>query len=107
MAAKTTSKAGSGKVHIKWVRSAICAPVKHKLVVKGLGFTRLNQVIERPDTPAIRGMVKSVGGRLPKSTTAAFAGNGACPLFESHRCDSRSCCNALGRGAKDSSEEAF
>jgi len=60
MAAKTTSKAGSGKVHIKWVRSAICSPVKHKLVVKGLGFTRLNQVIERPDTPAIRGMVKKV-----------------------------------------------
>jgi ribosomal protein L30/L7E len=26
-------------------------------VVKGLGFTRLNQVIERPDNAAIRGMV--------------------------------------------------
>jgi large subunit ribosomal protein L30 len=60
MAGKTTSKTGSGKVHIKWVRSAICSPVKHKLVVKGLGFTRLNQVIERPDTPAIRGMVKKI-----------------------------------------------
>jgi large subunit ribosomal protein L30 len=42
------------------VRSAICAPVKQKLVVKGLGFTRLNQIIERPDTAAIRGMVKKV-----------------------------------------------
>jgi large subunit ribosomal protein L30 len=60
MAGKTTSKAGAGKLHIKWVRSAICSPVKHKLVVKGLGFTRLNQIIERPDTPAIRGMVKKV-----------------------------------------------
>ena len=60
MAGKTTSKTGSGKVYIKWVRSAICSPVKHKLVVKGLGFTRLNQVIERPDTPAIRGMVKKI-----------------------------------------------
>ena len=45
---------------MKWVRSAICAPVKQKLVVKGLGFTRLNQVIERPDNPAIRGMVAKV-----------------------------------------------
>ena len=45
---------------MKWVRSAICAPVKQKLVVKGLGFTRLNQVIERPDTLAIRGMVAKV-----------------------------------------------
>ena len=57
-AAKPTKS--SGTVHLKWVRSAICSPVKHKRVVKGLGFTRLNQVIERPDTPAIRGMVAKV-----------------------------------------------
>jgi large subunit ribosomal protein L30 len=48
------------KIHLKWVRSAIAAPVKHKLVVKGLGFTRLNQVVEREDTPSIRGMVAKV-----------------------------------------------
>ena len=36
------------------------APVKHKLVIKGLGFTRLNQVVEREDTPSIRGMVAKV-----------------------------------------------
>ena len=47
-------------VRLKWVRSAIAAPKKHKLVVKGLGFTRLNQVIEREDTPAIRGMAAKV-----------------------------------------------
>ncbi len=55
-----TSKAATGKIQIKWVRSAICAPKKQKLVIKGMGFTRLNQVIERPDNPAIRGMVKKV-----------------------------------------------
>ena len=49
-----------GKIRIKLYRSPICTPVKHKLVIKGLGFTRLNQVIERPDTPAIRGMVAKV-----------------------------------------------
>ena len=54
------SHSGGGKIHLKWVRSAICAPTKHKLVVKGLGFTRLNQIIERPDTQAIRGMVAKV-----------------------------------------------
>ena len=58
MAKKTNSS--SGKIQLKWVRSAICAPQKHKLVIKGLGFTRLNQVIERPDTQAIRGMVAKV-----------------------------------------------
>jgi large subunit ribosomal protein L30 len=56
---KTSSKDG-GKLHLKWVRSAICAPVKQKLVIKGLGFTRLNQVVERPDNAAIRGMVAKV-----------------------------------------------
>jgi large subunit ribosomal protein L30 len=60
MTAKTSKAPSSGRIHLKWVRSAICSPVKHKRVVKGLGFTRLNQVIERPDTAAIRGMVKKV-----------------------------------------------
>ncbi len=60
MAGKTSKAANSGTIHLKWVRSAICSPVKHRRVVKGLGFTRLNQVIERPDTAAIRGMVKKV-----------------------------------------------
>ena len=59
MTAKKTNSS-SGKIQLKWVRSAICAPTKHKLVIKGLGFTRLNQVIERPDTDAIRGMVAKV-----------------------------------------------
>ena len=54
------SNSGGGKIQLKWVRSAICAPKKQKVVIKGLGFTRLNQVIEHPDTAAIRGMVKKV-----------------------------------------------
>jgi large subunit ribosomal protein L30 len=57
----TAKKTSSGeKIQLKWVRSFICAPAKQKLVIKGLGFTRLNQVIERPDTAAIRGMVAKV-----------------------------------------------
>jgi len=59
---KTEVKAAAAgtKMQLKWVRSAIQAPVKQKLVIKGLGFTRLNQVIEREDTPSIRGMVAKV-----------------------------------------------
>jgi large subunit ribosomal protein L30 len=60
MTTKTSKSTPSGKIQLKWVRSAICTPVKHKEVVKGLGFTRLYQVIERPDTAAIRGMVKKI-----------------------------------------------
>ena len=59
MMAKKVNADGA-TLRLKYVRSTICAPVKHKLVVRGLGFTRLNQVIERPDTPAIRGMVAKV-----------------------------------------------
>jgi large subunit ribosomal protein L30 len=56
---KVQAPAGS-KIQLKYVRSAICAPEKQKVVVKGLGFTRLNQVIEREDTLSIRGMVAKV-----------------------------------------------
>jgi len=59
---KTEAKATApgAKIQLKWVRSAIQAPVKQKLVIKGLGFTRLNQVVVREDTPSIRGMVAKV-----------------------------------------------
>jgi large subunit ribosomal protein L30 len=60
MTTKTAKSVASGKIQLKWVRSGICTPVKQKLVIKGLGFTRLNQVIVRPDTAAIRGMVKKI-----------------------------------------------
>ncbi len=53
-------KKSTATVRLKWVRSAIAAPIKHKKVIKGLGFTRLNQVIERENTPSIMGMVKKV-----------------------------------------------
>ena len=33
---------------------------KHKLVVKGLGLRKVNQIVVRPDTPVFRGMVKKV-----------------------------------------------
>ncbi|HUO13371.1 MAG TPA: 50S ribosomal protein L30, partial [Verrucomicrobiae bacterium] len=54
------SKSSDGTIQIKLVRSAICTPEKYKKVVKGLGFTRLNQVIERPNTSSIRGMIKKI-----------------------------------------------
>jgi large subunit ribosomal protein L30 len=61
MADTKAKKSTSPKtIRIKWVRSAICTPKKHKAVVKGLGFTRLNQVVEREDTPSLRGMVNKV-----------------------------------------------
>jgi large subunit ribosomal protein L30 len=56
---KAGTKAGT-TLQIQYFRSAISAPEKHKLIVKSLGFKRLNQVVKRVDTPAIRGMVAQV-----------------------------------------------
>jgi large subunit ribosomal protein L30 len=56
---KVEAPAGT-KMKLKWVISQNCTPAKQRLVVKGLGFTHLNQVIEREDTLSIRGMVAKV-----------------------------------------------
>ena len=48
------------KIRSQYFRSAIATPIKHKLVVKGLGFTRLNQIVERVDNESVRGMVKAI-----------------------------------------------
>lgn len=50
----------AGTIKIKLVRSPICTPHKHKAIVRALGLKKLNQVVERPDTPGFRGMVKKV-----------------------------------------------
>ena len=47
-------------IRIKLVGSPICTPEKHKRVVRGLGLRKLNQIVEKPDTPAFRGMVKKI-----------------------------------------------
>ena len=47
-------------IRIRWIRSTIACPKKQKKVIEGLGFRRLQQVIVRPDTPSIRGMIAKV-----------------------------------------------
>ena len=56
---KVEEKTGE-TLKIQYFRSAIGAPEKHKQIIKGLGFKRLNQVVSRVDTPAVRGMVAHV-----------------------------------------------
>ncbi len=47
-------------IKIKLVRSPICTPQKHKIIVKSLGLKTLNRVVEKPDTPGFRGMVAKI-----------------------------------------------
>jgi large subunit ribosomal protein L30 len=56
MAKKKTGKA----LRIKLIRSTIGFSRKHKETVRALGLRRLNQVVEQPDNPAIRGMLAKV-----------------------------------------------
>lgn len=47
-------------VRIKWVRSGIGFNYQQKRIVRSLGLKKLNQEVERPDTPQIRGLVAKV-----------------------------------------------
>jgi large subunit ribosomal protein L30 len=52
--------AEAGTIRIKLIRSPICTPEKHKVMVRSLGLKKMNQVVERPDTPSFRGFVKKI-----------------------------------------------
>ena len=60
MVKEKKKKATAAKVRIQYYRSFIAAPAKHKQIVKSLGLTKLNQIVERTDSPATRGFVAKV-----------------------------------------------
>ena len=60
MAEENKQQEGGGKIRIQYYRSAIGFPKTQKEVVRSVGFTKLNQIVERPDTPSMRGMVQKV-----------------------------------------------
>ena len=45
---------------IRQVKSGIATKKGHREVLKGLGLRRIRHEVERPDTPAVRGMVKKI-----------------------------------------------
>ena len=48
------------KLKITQVKSAIGTPKDQKATVRALGLKRMNDTVEQPDTPAVRGMVFKV-----------------------------------------------
>ncbi len=60
MPRKAKSENENGKIRIQYYRSFIAAPKTHKTIVRSLGLKKLNQVVERPDTDAMRGAVAKV-----------------------------------------------
>jgi large subunit ribosomal protein L30 len=47
-------------IKIQQVRSAIKRPARQKRTIQALGFSRLNQIVEKEATPQILGMIKKV-----------------------------------------------
>ena len=47
-------------IKIKQIKSRIGASVDQKRTLEALGLKKLNQTVEKEDTPAIRGMIRKV-----------------------------------------------
>jgi large subunit ribosomal protein L30 len=60
MAAEKKGAKSAGTVKIKWVVSFISCTDDMRATIRGLGLRRLQQVVERQDTPETRGMIHKV-----------------------------------------------
>ena len=49
-----------GIIRIQYYRSFIATPKTHKQIVRSVGLMKLNQIVERPDTDSMRGVVAKV-----------------------------------------------
>ena len=55
-----SNEESKSKIRIQYYRSFIAAPKTHKTIVRSLGLSKLNQIVERPDTDSMRGVVAKV-----------------------------------------------
>ena len=60
MPRRENNDGNSQKIRIQYYRSFIASPKTHKTIVRSLGLKKLNQIVERPDTDAMRGAVAKV-----------------------------------------------
>lgn len=60
MAKKKTGGASAGTLTLRLRKSLIGASPRQRAVVRGLGLRRRLNVVERPDTPEVRGMLAKV-----------------------------------------------
>jgi large subunit ribosomal protein L30 len=59
-AAAEAKGSDGGKIRIQYYRSSIATPKTHKQMVRSLGLTKLNQIVERPDNDSTRGAVAKI-----------------------------------------------
>ena len=60
MARASKAAAAAATVKIKQIGSLIGCTDNQRACVRGLGLRRLHQVVERQDTPMVRGMIHKV-----------------------------------------------
>jgi large subunit ribosomal protein L30 len=58
--AKKKEETNSASIKIQYYRSSIGYAQKQKDMVKSLGITKLNQIVEKPDNAAMRGVVAKI-----------------------------------------------
>ena len=58
--ARKPATGAAGTVRIKMIGSVIGCPEEQRATVRGLGLRRLQQVVEREDTPMVRGMINKI-----------------------------------------------
>ncbi len=69
------------KIRIEWIRSGIGFPYLAKEMVRSLGLRRLHQVVERPDSPQVRGLVARVAHLVRIVEKPAVSPWGAVPEY--------------------------
>jgi large subunit ribosomal protein L30 len=60
MTTRKKESSASARLRIQYYRSAVGYNEQQKLIVKGLGFGKLNATREVVDTPAMRGMIAKI-----------------------------------------------
>jgi large subunit ribosomal protein L30 len=45
---------------LRLAKSGIATPVDQKATIRALGFRRVGETIERPDTPEVRGRIRKI-----------------------------------------------
>jgi len=60
MPRKAKTEEAQKTIRIQYYRSFIATPKTHKTIVRSIGLTKLNQVVERPDNDSMRGVVAKV-----------------------------------------------
>jgi len=60
MAKASKAARAAGTVKIKMIGSVIGCTETQRATVRGLGLRKIHQVVERQDTPMVRGMIRKI-----------------------------------------------